>query len=70
MKNYEQFKQRWISAIMKTEGICREQAEMEFDEFIEDMMSDINDDIDSDNENDFEINDREVVDYIENRYPL
>lgn len=62
MKNYEQFKQRWISAIMKTEGICREQAEMEFDEFIEDMMSD--------NENDFEINDRESPDYIENRYPL
>ena len=67
MKNYEQFKQRWISAIMKTEGICREQAEMEFDEFIEDMMSDINDDIDSDNETLFEINDRDMFDYIGNR---
>lgn len=67
MKNYEQFKRRWISAIMKTEGICREQAEMEFYEFIEDMMSDINDDINSDNENLFEINDRDIVDYIGNK---
>lgn len=67
MKNYEQFKRRWISAIMKAEGICREQAEMEFDEFIEDMMSDINDDINSDNENLFEINDRDEYDYIGNK---
>ena len=67
MNNYEQFKRRWISAIMKTEGICREQAEMEFDEFIEDMMSDINDDINSDNENLFEINDRDEYDYIGNK---